>query len=84
MRNNIIFKINAEFLTGIFFFIVGILTIVNPEYVQAKWGNDAGWEIQLVFGGGLIIVGLIKIIYQIISIYKSYKKDKENNSNDNF
>ncbi|WP_148625962.1 hypothetical protein [Aliarcobacter cryaerophilus] len=83
-KNNIISKINSEFLTGIFFIIVGILTIIDPGYVQAKWGNDAGWEIQFIFGSGLIIVGSFKIIYQSILIYKSYKKDKENNRNDNF
>lgn len=83
-KNNIISKINSEFFTGIFFIIVGTLTIIDPGYVQAKWGANEGWITQLMMGGGLVLVGLIKVVLQIISIYKSYKKDKENKENNNF
>ncbi|MDN5104865.1 hypothetical protein O8C79_06115 [Aliarcobacter butzleri] len=75
MKNS--FKINGTFLTAVFFIIVGILTIIDPGYVQAKWGPESSWVDQLMIGGGYIIIGSIVAIVQGVSIYKGYKKDKE-------
>lgn len=80
MRNSLLSKINSTFLTAIIAIFMGIVTILDPSYT--KWGTD---EISNIMMGILIIVGgSIVAIVQSISIYKSYKKDKENNSNDNF
>lgn len=42
MKNSLLSKINSIFLTALFFIIVGILTILDPGYVKAKWGQDSG------------------------------------------
>lgn len=78
MKNKLLSKINGTFLTAVFFIIVGILTIIDPGYVQAKWGTESSWVDQLMIGGGYIIIGSIVAIVQGISIYKSYNKDKQN------
>jgi hypothetical protein len=80
MRNSLLSKINSTFLTAIIAIFMGIVTILDPSYT--KWGTD---EISNIMMGILIIVGgSIVAIVQGISIYKSYKKDKGNNKNDNF
>ncbi len=81
--NTLLSKLSGKFLTGIIFIVAGILTIIDPGYVKAKWGSDSGWETQLIAGGGFIIAGSIVAIVQGISIYKSYKKEKESNQKNN-
>lgn len=77
MENNTLLSklLNGTFLTAIVFVIIGVLTIIDPGYIKAKWG-DTEWTSQLIVGGGYIIIGSIIIIVKGISIYKSYKKDK--------
>ncbi len=73
MGNSIYSRTNI-FITGLFFILAGILTILYPSLVEYKWGDKDG-ESSLLVGTAYIIIGSIVAIVQGISIYKSSKKD---------
>ncbi|RXJ94475.1 hypothetical protein CRU94_08455 [Arcobacter sp. AHV-9/2010] len=75
MENSSLFdKLSGKFLTAIIIIVFGMYIIINPSYT--KWGTDE--TANTIIGIICVIFGFIVAIYQIISIYKSYKKDKEN------